>query len=177
MRLYRFSSVVCVLALAMLALPALADVRPHAGMMRYPDVSQTHIVFSYANDLWLVPRAGGTAVPLASPDGQELNPRFSADGKTIAFMGNYEGNLDLYTIPAVGGVPARVTHHPAGEALCDWIPKDDLLFFTGGMGPAGRIAQLFRVPSAGGLPEQLPVPYGARGCHQPGWQVARVYAA
>ena len=167
MRPYRFVGSVCVLAMVMLALPARAEVRPHAGMMRYPDVSRTHIVFSYANDLWLVPREGGTAIPLASPDGQELNPRFSADGKTIAFMGNYEGNLDLYTIPVVGGVPVRITHHPAGEALCDWTPSGELLFFTGGMGPSGRIAQLFTVPAAGGLPAQLPVPYGARGAISP----------
>jgi tricorn protease-like protein/C-terminal processing protease CtpA/Prc len=146
---------------------AWADVRPHAGMMRYPDVSQTHIVFSYSNDLWLAPREGGTAVPLASPPGQEFHPRFGPDGQTIAFMGNYDGNLDLYTIPVNGGVPVRVTHHPAGETLCDWIPDGKLLFFTSGMGPYRRISQLFSVSSEGGLPGQLPVPYGARGAVSP----------
>ena len=48
---------------------------PHAGMMRYPDVSATSIVFLYAGDLWLAPREGGTAAPLASPAGEELFPR------------------------------------------------------------------------------------------------------
>src|SRR5512134_2974766 len=68
--------------------------RPHAGMLRYPDVSATHIVFVYANDLWVVPREGGVASPLASPSGPELLPKFSPDGGRIAFVGNYEGNRD-----------------------------------------------------------------------------------
>lgn len=46
-------------------------IKPHAGMMRYPDVSATHVVFAYANDLWLVPREGGVAQPLSSPPGEE----------------------------------------------------------------------------------------------------------
>ena len=149
---------------------AWADVRPHAKMMRFPDVSQTQIVFRYANDLWLAPREGGTAVPLASPPGHEFLPRFSADGKTIAFCGNYDGNLDLYTISVDGGVPFRITHHPAAEILCDWMPDGRLLFATSGMGPYGRIDELFSVAAEGGLPEKLPVPYGARAAVSPDGQ-------
>jgi len=163
-------SVALYVVLAVTTPPVQAQVRPHAGMLRYPDVSRTYIVFSYANDLWLAPREGGTAVPLASPAGQELHPRFSSDGKTIAFMGNYDGNVDLYTVPVDGGVPVRVMHHPGGEALCDWMPNGKLLFFTAEMGPYRRIAQLFSVSAAGGLPEQLPVPYGARGAISPDGQ-------
>ena len=96
------------------------DHRPHAGMLRYPDLSATHIAFVYANDIWLVPKTGGVAVPLASPPGQERFPRFSPDGQSIAFVGNYDGNSDLYTIGVSGGLPTRVTHHPSGETLCDW---------------------------------------------------------
>ena len=88
---------------------ATADTAPAAGMLRCPDVSATHIVFGYANDLWLAPRAGGTAVPLASPVGIEQFPRFSPDGTQIAYMANYDGNSDLYVTPTAGGVPTRVT--------------------------------------------------------------------
>src|SRR5437762_659579 len=95
----------------------LADVTPHAGMLRYPDVSKTQIVFSYANDLWVAPHEGGMALPLASPPGPELLPKFSPDGKTIAFVGNYDGNRDIYTIPVSGGTATRVTYHPEAETL------------------------------------------------------------
>lgn len=140
-----------------------AQVQPHAGMLRYPDVSQSHIVFSYANDLWLVARSGGTAIPLASPPGQELFPRFSPSGKTIAFQGNYDGNRDLYTISIAGGVANRLTHHPSGETICDWIGEEELLFFGNSQSPFPRLLKLFRVSASGGLPQQLPVPYGAMG--------------
>ena len=149
------------------ASPASADVRPHAGMMRMPDVSQTQIVFSYANDLWLVPRAGGVAVPLSSPEGGEAFPRFSEDGKTIAFVGNYDGNNDLYTLSIDGGVPFRVTHHPGTETLCNWTPDGELLFSTASMSAFSRSKQLFTVPADGGLPQKLPVPYGDMGAVSP----------
>ena len=140
-----------------------AALTPHPSMLRYPDVSRDRIVFLYANDLWLVPREGGTALPLSGPAGQELHPKFSADGKTIAFVANYDGNLDLYTIPIEGGAPTRVTHHPAGEALCDWANEGRLLFSTNGLSNLQRQTELYEVEAKGGLPRKLPVPYGANG--------------
>ena len=141
--------------------------RPHAGMLRFPDVSATHIVFAYANDLWIVPRDGGMASPLAGPPGQDLMPKFSPDGKAIAFVGNYEGNRDLYTLPVEGGVSQRVTHHPATEQLCDWTPDGRLLYMTNGFAGLPRQQQLYTVPVTGGMPTQVPVPYGANGAISP----------
>jgi tricorn protease len=149
---------------------AAADVRPHAGMLRFPDVSATQIVFSYANDLWLAPRAGGVSVPLASPPGLEVFPRFSPVGQSIGFVGNYDGNRDLYTIAVEGGVPFRVTHHPGTETLCNWTPDGDLLFSTSAMGAFQRVQELFRVSPNGGLPERLPVPYGTMAAISPDGQ-------
>ena len=143
------------------------NVVPHGGMMRYPDVSKTHVVFAYANDLWIVPREGGQAVPLASPPGGEGFPRFSADGQTIAFLGNYEGNHDIYTIPVTGGIPQRVTHHPSQELLSDWTPDGRLLFGMSGLAGQARQGQIFAVNKEGGLPERLPIPYGLAGAISP----------
>ncbi len=147
-----------------------ADVRPNAGMLRYPDVGKSHIAFVYANDIWLVPREGGMAIPLASPPGQELFPKFSPDGTSIAFQGNYDGNRDLYVIPTNGGVPTRVTHHPDADMLCDWTPDGRLLFYTNAVAGLRRQSQLFTVPSTGGLPTQLPVPYGTVAAISPDGQ-------
>lgn len=149
------------------SLPLLAGsdetVRPHAGMLLYPDVSATDIAFVYANDIWLVSREGGTARPLASPPGQEQFPRFNAAGDRIAFIGNYEGNRDLYTIPVTGGIATRVTYHPAGEVLCDWTPDGRLLFHTNAWSGLGRQRMLYTVAASGGMPDKVPVPYGAAG--------------
>ena len=144
-------------------LPAVTaqDVRPHAGMLRHPDVSATQIVFVYADDLWLAPREGGAATPLASPAGEESFPRFSPDGKSIAFVGNYDGNRDIYTVPVTGGVPRRVTHHPSAEWICDWTADGRLLFNQIGLAGLTRQRELYTVSAEGGLPIKLPVPYGA----------------
>lgn len=142
---------------------AAADVQPHAGMLRFPDVSATHVVFAYADDLWLVPRAGGMAVPLASPPGEETAPRFSPDGRTVAFVGAYGGARDIYTLPVTGGVPQRLTYHPDDEVLCDWTPDGRLLFSADGYFDLARQSHLLTVSAEGGQPERLPVPYGVFG--------------
>jgi tricorn protease len=160
-------------ALAGLALTSAAlaqpkdEHKPSGAMLRYPDISKDKICFVYANDIWTVGRNGGLASPLASPPGAETFPRFSPDGKTIAFVGNYDGNRDIYTIPVEGGIPTRVTHHPASESLCDWTPDGKLLFLTNGLAGLARQTQLFTVDATGGLPEQLPVPYGGFGAISP----------
>ncbi len=147
-----------------------AEVTPHGGMLRYPDIGVDNIVFVYGNDIWLVPREGGMATPVASPPGQEIFPRLSPDGETIAFMGNYDGDRDLYTVPVPGGVPTRVTYHPSNEQLCDWTPDGELLYSTNGLAGLSRQSQLFTVPPEGGLPAMLPVPYGAAGAISPDGQ-------
>lgn len=159
-------------AAATLSSPASAQVQPHGSMMRFPDISKSHIVFAYANDLWVAPKSGGVAQILASPPGGEAFPRFSADGQTIAFVGNYEGNRDIYTLPLSGGIPTRVTYHPAAETLCDWTGPgfeggDQLAFFMSGLAGLGRQTQIFTVPATGGLASQLPVPYSGFGAISP----------
>ena len=140
-----------------------AEVAPNAGMLRYPDVSATHIAFLYANDLWQVPREGGLATPLAGPPGAEAYPRYNPAGDAIAFMGNYDGNTDLYTVPVTGGTPFRVTYHPDTEVLTDWTPDGRLIFYARGREVYPRARELFTVAAGGGLPEKMPVPYGAVG--------------
>ncbi|MEE2972253.1 MAG: S41 family peptidase [Planctomycetota bacterium] len=143
------------------------------SMHRYPDISNDEIVFVYANDLWRVPIEGGVALPLASPPGLETMPRFSPDGTEVAFLGNYEGGRDIYVVPVDGGLPRRVTHHPTGERLSDWTPDGDLLFSARGMGGVPRAERIHRVGREGGLPEALPLPYGANAAlHRGGEWVA-----
>lgn len=159
----RLFGAVSLAAASLVTVAPAQDVTPHGGMLRYPDVSARHLVFVYANDLWLADRTGGTATPLASPPGGEEHPKFSPDGRSIAFVGNYDGDRDLYTLPTEGGIPFRVTHHPSNETLWDWSTGDRLVFSMNGLSGLRRQAQLFRVSPDGGLPEKLPVPYGAHG--------------
>jgi tricorn protease len=90
-----------------------------AGLFRFPDVSKDQIVFTYANDLWVAPKDGGSAIKLSSPSGVESFPKFSPDGKSIAFTGNYDGNSDVYVLPTSGGVPVRLTSHGYPDRVVD----------------------------------------------------------
>jgi tricorn protease len=151
------------LLVAAMAIPASAQKKPSAGMMRYPDISAENVVFSYAGDLWIVSREGGKASPLASPPGGERFPRFNADGSKIAFSGNYDGDTDLYVISKDGGNAQRMTWHPASESLCDWTPDGKLLFSTNGYAGLGRQPQLFTISADEPLAKRVPVPYGTNG--------------
>lgn len=100
-----------------------------ARMMRYPDVSATQIAFVYAGDIWIAPKTGGTAVRLSSPRGEEMFPRFSPDGSLLAFSGNYDGNIDVYVVPAGGGLPKRLTHHDAPDRVLGGYPDGQAILF------------------------------------------------
>src|ERR1041385_3852440 len=86
---------VCLLlaGLAQIGWGATSDGRPL--LLRHPTMNRTHIVFSFANDLWSVSRDGGEAVRLTTGVGMETDPVFSPDGSLIAFTGEYDGNVDV----------------------------------------------------------------------------------
>ena len=100
------------LLIAVFTLSAFAAAANDPLLLQKPTLSKTHIVFSYAGDLWSVPREGGDAVRLTSGPGIETDPAFSPDGNLIAFTGEYDGNVDVFVLPASGGVPKRLTWHP-----------------------------------------------------------------
>lgn len=138
-----------------------AQVQPDALMLRYPDVSANRIVFVFAGDLWTVSKDGGMAYKLSSPKGEELFPKFSPDGRHIAFSGNYDGNTDVYIMPTEGGTPERLTHHSASDYVVEWYPDGKHILYRSGMNsPRRRFNQFYRQKISGGLPEQLPLAYG-----------------
>jgi len=162
----RISTIAFLLCLALGLGSAHAD---QARLLRHPDVSETQIVFSYADDLWLVDRAGGQAARLTSADGVETHPKFSPDGKFVAFTAPYaDGNEDVFILPVTGGAPQRVTRHPAYDKMIDWHPDGTRILFASDMNSERkRYNQLFLIDRGGGLPEQLPMPYGEMATFSP----------
>ncbi|MBE3034004.1 MAG: PD40 domain-containing protein, partial [Actinobacteria bacterium] len=148
--------------------PSLASAEIDARMFRYPAVSADQIAFVYAGDIWVVPKKGGTAVRLSSPLGEETFPRFSPDGKRIAYSAAYDGNTDVYVVAVTGGEPVRLTHHPMADRVVGWTPDGTrVLFASGRESGRQRYSQFFTVGLDGGLPEKLPVPYGEFGAYSP----------
>ncbi len=165
-------ALVCALVLALVAAAAwkanpvrpavVAAAGPETHLMRYPDISKDSVVFSYAGDLWIVPRAGGSARRLTAHPGDELFPKFSPDGKWIAFTGEYDGNPDVFVIPAAGGEPKRLTYHPGQDLVLGWTPDGKkVLFRSDRQTPSGRFMQLYTVSIDAGMPEELPLKRGS----------------
>jgi tricorn protease len=135
--------------------------KPH--LLQRPALSQNQIAFNYAGDLWSVDRKGGRATRLTVGVGIETSPVFSPDGNTIAFTGEYDGNTDVFTIPATGGVPHRVTYHPSTDVAVGWSPDGKEILFRSDRQANSRYTQLYEVPVAGGLAKVLPLPMAYQG--------------
>ena len=148
-------------------------------LCRFPTLHNNTIVFESAGNLWKVSRSGGTADRLTTDNGYDLMPRFSPDGSTIAFTGQYDGNTDVYTIPADGGKVTRLTYHSdvVQRPPTRWGPDNMVVTWT----PDGKhivflsrrttynswFGQLFTVNKEGGLPEQMPLPKGGTLTYSP----------
>jgi len=149
-----------------------------ARLLRFPTLSRESIAFVYAGDLWTAPRSGGQARQLTTDPGLEWLPRYSPDGKWIAFTGKYDGNQDVYVIPAEGGEPRRLTWwtdvgHPAERAgpnneVIGWTPDGGrVLFRSRHQAWEERSGRLFTVGLDGALPEPLAIPEGGLAAFSP----------
>jgi len=159
-----------ILGLLMVALPAAAETK----LLRFPDIHDDRVVFTYAGDLWTASTAGGTATRLTAHPGLELFAKFSPDGKWIAFTGQYDGDEQVYVIPSTGGVPKQLTFYPSrGPLPARWGYDNQVYGWT----PDGKSvvfrslreyfdlgdSRLYTVTMDGGLPQALPMPKSGAG--------------
>src|SRR6201988_11482 len=134
-------------------------------LLRTPTVSSTQIGFAYANNIWVVPRAGGSAKRITSFQGQTANPHFSPDGRWIAFSGEYAGNFDVYVVPSEGGEPKRLTWHPGADLVEGWTPDGKSILFSSNRAtwaPSGA-PRFWTVSAEGGVEEQMTLPRAYQG--------------
>src|SRR5437763_8146102 len=134
-------------------------------LLRMPTVSATQIAFAYANNIWIVERAGGVARRLTSFQGQTSNPHFSPDGKWIAFSASYAGNEDVYVVSSEGGEPKRLTWHPGADLVQGWTPDGKSIVFSSGRASSAPSATLrfWTVPAQGGVEEPMALPRANQG--------------
>jgi tricorn protease len=155
----------CLVALALSAAAFGAPATLH--LLQKPAMNKTEIVFSYAGDLWSVSRQGGVATRLTSGVGFETEAEFSPDGATLAFTGEYDGNVDVFTIPAAGGVPKRITYHPDADRVVGWTPDGKRILFRSNRASFSRYTQLYTVSIDGGPADVLPLPMACTGSYSP----------
>lgn len=164
-----FVLVICVFAAAAAA--------GQTKLLRFPDIHGDRVVFTYGGDLWTTATSGGTAIRLTAHPGVETYAKFSPDGKWIAFTGQYDGDEQVYVVPAGGGEPKQLTFYPSRGPLAPrwgydnqvlgWT-KDGKIFFRSSRDSWSLpIARMYTVSPAGGPVEALPMPEGGSGDFSP----------
>jgi tricorn protease len=143
-------------------------------LLRFPDIHGDKVVFTYAGDLWTASTSGGMATRLTAHPGLELFAKFSPDGKWIAFTGQYDGDEQVYVIPATGGIPKQLTFYPSrgplparwgyDDQVYGWTPDSKAVVFRSlreyfDLGDS----RLYTVSIDGGLPQALPMPKSGAG--------------
>jgi tricorn protease len=167
----RVRQLVVALLFAIIATAAVSQEMPEGRLMRFPDISRDKIAFSYGGDLWLAARDGGVARRITSHAGQELFPKFSPDGKWIAFTAQYDGNYNVYVMPSDGGDPRQLTFHPGGDQLAErmgihnqvitWTPDSKSIVFLSRRDTFNTwFGRLYQIGIEGGLPRALPLDKG-----------------
>ena len=141
-------------------------------LLRFPDIYKDKIAFMYAGDLWLASSSGGTARRITSHPGRELFPKFSPDGKWLAFTGQYDGNFNVYVMPSEGGQPKQLTFYQgSAQPLSDrmgvlnqvigWTPDGkSIVFLSRRDASNGWIKRPYTVSVDGGLPQPMPMDEG-----------------
>jgi tricorn protease len=156
-----------VLFALLVAAPALAINTADTRLLSQPAISRSNIAFIYAGDVWVAGLDGKDVRRLTSGQGAS-NPAFSPDGTLVAFTAQYDGNADVYVVPVTGGVPTRLTWHPARDTVQGFTPDGTAVVFTSPRAVfSNRYTQLFTVPVKGGFPTQVELPYAFRGAFSP----------
>ena len=127
-------------------------------LLAQPATDGKQIAFIYAGDLWSARLDGTDVRRLTTADGDERNPTFSPDGNLITFTGNYDGNADVYVIPALGGAPRASRGTRRGDRAGVHADGKQVLFTSARNAVTGSLVQLFTVPIEGGVETQLPIP-------------------
>lgn len=164
---FRISAMIGTLLIALLYTGGGAAAAEEAPLLaQSPTMSETQVVFEYGGYLWSVPRGGGEARQLTT-GGHEARPKFSPDGKWIAFTGQYDGNVDAYVMPADGGEPKRLTWHPAADVVEGWTPDSKKVLISSPREAYADFDRLYTVPVEGGVPEALPMWRGEAASYSP----------
>ncbi|HEV8588017.1 MAG TPA: S41 family peptidase [Pyrinomonadaceae bacterium] len=122
-----------------------------AKLVRYPSYSNGRVAFTYLADIWVADENGGNVQRLTVNRARDAYPKFSPDGKWIAFSSDRNGNLDVYIIPSTGGTAKQLTHHSADDTVLGWTPDGRGILFSSQRGE-DFMAQLYVVSVDGGMP-------------------------
>ncbi|HLW55348.1 MAG TPA: S41 family peptidase [Candidatus Angelobacter sp.] len=139
-----------------------------AKLLRHPSYHDGKVAFSYLGDIWVANEDGSNPQRLTVHKARDVYPRFSPDGKWIAFSSNRYGNYDVFVIPAEGGYPKQLTFHSAADIVVGWAPDSKRVLFQSSRGLMyPGIPNLYEVSIEGGLEKPVPTDWGYWGSYSP----------
>lgn len=137
-----------------------------ARLVRYPHYNNGQVTFSYLADIWTASEDGRNIQRLTVNRARDVYPRFSPDGKWIAFSSDRNGNLDIFIIPSTGGTVKQLTSHSADDTVLNWTPDGRSILFSSNRGE-DFLPKLYTVSVDGGMPVSAGVDMGLQGSYSP----------
>jgi tricorn protease len=151
--------------LALLTFSAAAFAK-EARLVRYPHYQDGRVAFSYLGDIWVADEDGRNVQRLTVNRARDVYPRFSPDGKWIAFSSDRNGNLDVYVMPSAGGAVKQLTFHSSEDSVLNWTPDGRSILFSANRGE-GFMPMLYTVSVDGGMPTSAGADMGVQGSFSP----------
>jgi tricorn protease len=138
-------------------------------LARHPDYHAGKITFSYLGDIWTANEDGAAVQRLTDNLAREIYPRFSPDGKSLAFSSNRHGNNDVFIVSTTGGTPRRLTYHSGNDDVVGWTRDSQNVIFRANRGDGAfpSVATLYQIAVGGGQEKPLPVDWGYAGSYSP----------
>jgi tricorn protease len=138
-------------------------------LARHPDYHAGRVAFSYLGDIWTAGEDGTAVQRITDNSAREVYPRYSPDGRWLAFSSNRYGNYDVFVVPVSGGTPKRLTFHTGTDDVVGWTRDSQQVIFRSARGDGAfpSVAVLYQIAATGGMEKPLPLDWGYWGSYSP----------
>ncbi|MEK6406563.1 MAG: S41 family peptidase [Acidobacteriota bacterium] len=137
-----------------------------ARLIRYPHYNHGKIAFTYLADIWTADEDGKNIKRITANKARDVYPRFSPDGKWIAFSSDRNGNADVFLVPSEGGAAKQLTFHSADDTVLGWTPDSRAVLFASSRGD-DFTGKLYTVSIEGGMERNAGADMGVNASYSP----------